>query len=61
MSNKMREERIEGKERNEFGKAEEKIGKDLDDENREMLGKSEKEYGKAEEKVGKMNEKEEEV
>jgi uncharacterized protein YjbJ (UPF0337 family) len=38
----MPEERIEGKERKEYGKAEEKIGKEFDDENRKMAGKAEK-------------------
>ncbi|MFI5419470.1 MAG: CsbD family protein [Nitrososphaerales archaeon] len=54
----MSTERIEGKERKEHGKAEEKIGKEFDDEDRKMAGKAEKEYGKAEEKVGKEKEKE---
>jgi uncharacterized protein YjbJ (UPF0337 family) len=53
----MSNERIEGKERKEYGKAEEKIGKEFDDENRKMAGKAEQEYGKAEEKVGKEKEK----
>jgi uncharacterized protein YjbJ (UPF0337 family) len=54
----MSEERMEGKEKKEHGKAEEKIGKEFNDESREMAGKAEKEYGKAEEKVGKQKEKE---
>jgi uncharacterized protein YjbJ (UPF0337 family) len=54
----MSAERIEGKERKEHGKAEEKIGKEFNDEDRRMAGKAEKEYGKAEEKVGKQKEKE---
>jgi uncharacterized protein YjbJ (UPF0337 family) len=53
----MSDERIEGKERKEYGKAEEKIGKEFDDETRKVAGKEEQEYGKAEEKVGKMKEK----
>jgi uncharacterized protein YjbJ (UPF0337 family) len=53
----MSEERIEGKERKEHGKAEEKIGKEFDDKGREMAGKEQKEFGKAEEKVGKELEK----
>ncbi len=52
-------ERIEGKERKEHGKVDERLGKDYHDKDLEMEGKSEREYGKAEEKVGKMNEKEE--
>lgn len=47
------EEEREGKIRKEYGKAEEKIGKDLDDPARKIQGKADKEYGKAEEKVGK--------
>ena len=54
----MSEERVEGKERKEYGKAEEKIGKEFDDKTREMEGKEEKEFGKTEEKVGKKKEKE---
>lgn len=50
----------EGKTRKEFGKAEEKIGKDTDDPNMKIQGKADKEYGKAEEKVGKKVEKENE-
>jgi uncharacterized protein YjbJ (UPF0337 family) len=53
----MSEERVEGKERKEYGKAEEKISKEFDDKNRKMTGKAEKEYGKAEEKIGKEKEK----
>ena len=53
----MSSERIEGKERKEHGKAEEKIGKEFGDETRKMAGKEEKEYGKAEEKIGKEKEK----
>jgi uncharacterized protein YjbJ (UPF0337 family) len=53
----MPEERIEGKERKEYGKAEEKIGEGFGDDSMEMVGKAEKEYGKAEEKVGKQKEK----
>ncbi len=49
----------EGKMRKEHGKAEEKMGKDLDDPNLKIQGKADKEYGKAEEKVGKKIEKEE--
>ncbi|HVB11858.1 MAG TPA: CsbD family protein, partial [Nitrososphaerales archaeon] len=52
-------ERIEGKERKEHGKVEEKLGKDYHDKGLEIEGKSEQEYGNAEEKVGKMNEREE--
>lgn len=44
--------------RKEFGKAEEKIGKDTDDPNMKIQGKADKEYGKAEEKVAKKAEKE---
>ncbi len=54
----MSSERIEGKERKEYGKAEEKIGKEFDDKAREIEGKEEKEFGKAEEKIGKKKEKE---
>jgi uncharacterized protein YjbJ (UPF0337 family) len=53
----MSTERVEGKERKEHGKAEEKIGKEFNDEDRQMEGKAQKEYGKAEEKVGKEKEK----
>jgi uncharacterized protein YjbJ (UPF0337 family) len=53
----MSEQRVEGKEKKEHGKAEEKIGKEFHDEPREEMGKEEKEYGKAEEKVGKEKEK----
>jgi uncharacterized protein YjbJ (UPF0337 family) len=53
----MSEERIEGKERKEHGKAEEKIGKEFDDKGRELAGKEQKEFGKAEEKMGKEKEK----
>ena len=53
----MSTDRIEGKERKEYGKAEEKIGKDLDDENRKLAGEAEKEYGKTQEKIGKKEEK----
>ncbi len=56
----MSEERVEGKERKEYGKAEEKIGKEFGDKDRELAGEAEKEYGKAEEKVGKKVEKAEE-
>jgi len=54
----MSEQRIEGKERKEYGKAEEKIGKEFHDDERKMAGKAEKETGQAEEKVGKKMEKE---
>ena len=53
----MSSERIEGKERKEHGKAEEKIGKEFNDEDRKMAGKEMKEIGKAEEKIGKEKEK----
>jgi uncharacterized protein YjbJ (UPF0337 family) len=53
----MSSERVEGKERKEHGKAEEKIGKEFDDTNREMAGKEQKEFGKVEEKIGKEREK----
>lgn len=53
----MSEDRVEGKERKEHGKAEEKVGKEFDDKERELQGKAEKEYGKAQEKVGKEEEK----
>ncbi len=53
----MSAERIEGKERKEHGKAEEKVGKEFDDPNRELAGKEQKELGKAEEKIGKEKEK----
>ena len=53
----MSSERIEGKERKEHGKAEEKVGKEFDDTNRELAGKEQKELGKAEEKIGKEKEK----
>ncbi|MDH2899432.1 MAG: CsbD family protein [archaeon] len=56
----MSEEKIEGKEKKEYGKAEEKLGKDLNDPNLKIRGKEDKEFGKAEEKVGKEIEKEEE-
>jgi len=56
----MSEEKVEGKERKEYGKAEEKIGKEFGDKGRELAGEAEKEYGKAEEKVGKKVEKAEE-
>ena len=55
----MSDERVEGKERKEYGKATEKIGKDLDNKEMRESGKEEKEYGKAEEKIGKEREKEE--
>ena len=54
----MSDERIEGKERKEHGKAEEKIGKEFDDKGREIAGKEQKEFGKVEEKMGKQKEKE---
>jgi uncharacterized protein YjbJ (UPF0337 family) len=54
----MSEDKIEGKERKEWGKAEEKMGKELDDPNMKIQGKADKEYGKAQEKVGKKEEKE---
>jgi uncharacterized protein YjbJ (UPF0337 family) len=53
----MSDEKVEGKERKEHGKAEEKIGKEFDDKGREIAGKEHKEFGKAEEKVGKEKEK----
>lgn len=53
----MSEDRIEGKEKKEHGKAEEKIGKEFGDKERELEGKAEKEYGKAQEKIGKEEEK----
>jgi len=53
----MSEERIEGKERKEHGKAEEKIGKEFDDKQRQMAGKEQKQFGKTEEKLGKEKEK----
>jgi len=53
----MSEQRIEGKERKEHGKVEEKIGKEFDDADREVAGKTEREYGAAEEKIGKKKEK----
>jgi uncharacterized protein YjbJ (UPF0337 family) len=53
----MSEERIEGKERKEHGKAEEKIGKEFGDEQRKMDGKEENKFGKTEEKLGKEREK----
>jgi uncharacterized protein YjbJ (UPF0337 family) len=52
----MSEERIEGKERKEHGKAEENIGKEFNDPERQMEGKEEKQIGKAEEKLGKERE-----
>ena len=52
---------MEGKERKEYGKATEKIGKDLHDEDLKTSGKIEKEFGKAEEKIGKEREKREGV
>jgi len=52
----MSEQRIEGKERNEHGWAEEKIGKEFDDKEREPSGRTEKEIGKAEEKLVKKSE-----
>jgi uncharacterized protein YjbJ (UPF0337 family) len=52
----MSNERIEGKERKEHGKAEEKIGKEFDDTDRQMAGKEQKEFGKVEEKIGKEKE-----
>ena len=55
----MTEERMEGKERKEYGKATENIGKDTHDEELKSSGKIDKEYGKAEEKVGKEREKRE--
>ncbi len=42
----------------EHGKAEEKIGKEFDDKERELAGKEQKEFGKVEEKMGKQKEKE---
>jgi uncharacterized protein YjbJ (UPF0337 family) len=54
----MSDTREEGKIRKEYGKAEEKIGKDMDDPNMKIQGKADKEYGKAEEKVGKKIEEE---
>jgi uncharacterized protein YjbJ (UPF0337 family) len=54
---KMSEERVEGKERKEHGKAEEKIGKEFDDPQRQMAGKEENKFGKTEEKLGKEKEK----
>jgi uncharacterized protein YjbJ (UPF0337 family) len=54
----MSENKMEGKERKEWGKAEEKMGKELDDPNLKIQGKADKEYGKAQEKVGKKEEKE---
>jgi len=53
----MSQQRIEGKERKEHGKAEEKIGKEFDNPDREVAGKTEKEYGAAEEKTGRKKEK----
>jgi uncharacterized protein YjbJ (UPF0337 family) len=53
----MSQERIEGKERKEHGKAEEKIGKEFDDKQRQMAGKEQKQFGKTEEKLGKEKEK----
>lgn len=53
----MSEERIEGKERKEHGKAEQKIGNEFDDEQRKMNGKEENKFGKTEEKLGKEKEK----
>jgi uncharacterized protein YjbJ (UPF0337 family) len=53
----MSAERIEGKERKEHGKAEEKIGEEFNDEERKMAGKEQKEFGKTEEKIGKEKEK----
>ncbi len=50
---------MEGKERKEYGKVKENIGKDIHDKETEHEGKAEKEYGKAEEKIGKDREKEE--
>jgi uncharacterized protein YjbJ (UPF0337 family) len=52
----MSEERIEGKERKEHGKAEEIIGKEFDDPERQMEGNEEKQIGKTEEKLGKERE-----
>jgi uncharacterized protein YjbJ (UPF0337 family) len=46
-------EEEQGKIRKEYGKAEEKIGKDLHDPDMKIQGKADKEYGKAQEKVGK--------
>ena len=54
----MSNERIEGKERKEHGKAEEKIGKEFGDKGRELAGKEQKEFGKVEEKMGKQKENE---
>ncbi|MGH2639489.1 MAG: CsbD family protein [Rhabdochlamydiaceae bacterium] len=54
----MSSEEMEGKSRKEYGKAEEKIGKDLGDKSTEIQGKADKEFGKAEEKIGKKKEKE---
>jgi len=54
----MSDERIEGKERKEYGRAEEKIGKEFGDKGRELAGKEEKEFGKVEEKMGKKKESE---
>lgn len=56
----MSTEKDEGKVREEYGKAEENIGKDLDDAEMKVRGKADKEYGKAEQKVGKEIEKQEE-
>ncbi|MFI5420822.1 MAG: hypothetical protein ACHQ1H_07625 [Nitrososphaerales archaeon] len=53
----MSSERIEGKENKEHGKAEEKIGKEFGDKERELAGKEQKESGKTEEKIGKEKEK----
>jgi uncharacterized protein YjbJ (UPF0337 family) len=55
---KMSDEEKEGKMRKEFGKAEEKIGKDFEDPNMKIQGKADKEFGQAEEKVGKERKKE---
>ena len=52
----MSDERVRGKEMKEHGKAEEKIGKEFDDENRRIAGKEEKMMGKVEEKIGKEKE-----
>lgn len=50
------QEKEEGQEKIRQGKAEEKIGRDTHDMDRELEGNAEKEYGKAEEKVGRKRE-----
>ena len=52
-------QRVQGKERREHGKVEEKIGKEFDDKPRQIAGKEQKEFGKVEEKIGKEKEKQE--